>query len=53
MICPTDSFIFTPGHCAINTVKLRKEEPTKLRTNKLFFKILYLLDKSQNQVVVG
>ena len=30
------------------TVKARKVEPTKLRTCRLFFRILYPLDKNQN-----
>ena len=34
-----------------NTVKPRKEEPRKLRTNRLFLKILYPLVKNQCQGV--
>ena len=34
-------------------LKLRKEEPNKLRTNRLFFKILYPLDKNKCQAVSG
>ena len=35
------------------TVKPHKEESKKLRTNRLFSKILYPLDKKQCQVVSG
>ena len=35
-----------------NTVKPRKEEPRKLRTNRLFLKILYPLVKNQCQGVL-
>ena len=35
------------------TLKPRKEEPKKLRTNSLFFKMLYPLDKNQCQAVSG
>ena len=33
--------------------KAHKEEPKKLRANRLFFKVLYLLRKNQCQTVVG
>ena len=36
-----------------HTVKPRKEEPKKLRTNRLFFRILYPLDKSDNRLLLG
>ena len=35
------------------TVKTRKEEHKKLRTNRLFYKNLQPLDKNQCQAVVG
>ena len=35
------------------TVKPRREESKKLRTNRPFFKILYPLDKNQCQAVSG
>ena len=36
----------------MGTVKPRKEEPGKLRTNRLFLKILYPLVKNQCQGVL-
>ena len=37
----------------LDTVTPRKEEPKKLRTNRLFFKIVYPLDKNLCQAVSG
>ena len=44
-------FIFGIKVLCENTVKPRKEEPRKLRTNRLFLKILYPLVKNQCQGV--